>query len=196
GRGRQSGGHRPRPGRHSRHAAAGSGRFRRRASGRAGGRPPVTTVSRTPVMNRVLKVALMCGLAVTVASCGTVRRALPFGLGADDQPRATARAGERASVLAFEHPLERPAAVSGRDFSLPGPQAATAWTQPGGGADNAVEHVIAGQNFAVAWRRDIGAGSSRAYQIMAPVVADNGRVFVLDAESTVSAVDAATEIGR
>ena len=32
-------------------------------------------------MNRVLKVALLCGLAVTVASCGTVRRALPFGLG-------------------------------------------------------------------------------------------------------------------
>ena len=29
-------------------------------------------------MNRVLKVALLCGLAVTVASCGTVRRALPF----------------------------------------------------------------------------------------------------------------------
>ena len=33
-------------------------------------------------MNRVLKVALLCGLAVTVASCGTVRRVLPFGLGA------------------------------------------------------------------------------------------------------------------
>jgi len=141
-------------------------------------------------MNRVLKVALLCGLAVTVASCGTVRRALPFGLGGDDQPRATATEGQRISVLEFEQQLAPSAALAGRDFFLPGPQAATAWTQPGGGADNAVEHVIAAQDFTVAWRRDIGAGSSRAYQVMAPVVADNGRVFVLDAESTVSAVDA------
>ena len=74
-----------------------------------------------------------------------------------------------------------PGAVrAGRDFFLPGPQAATAWTQPGGSADNAVEHVIAGANLEVAWRRDIGAGSSRVHQVMAPVVADNGRVFVLD----------------
>lgn len=141
-------------------------------------------------MNRVLKVALLCGLAVTVASCGTVRRALPFGLGGQDQPSATATEGQRISVLEFEQQLAPSAALAGRDFFLPGPQAATAWTQPGGSADNAVEHVIAGANLEVAWRRDIGAGSSRVHQVMAPVVADNGRVFVLDGESTVTAVDA------
>ncbi len=143
-------------------------------------------------MNRVLKVALLCGLAVTVASCGTIRRALPFGLGGADQPQATATEGQRVSVLEFEQQLAPSAALAGRDFFLPGPQAATSWTQPGGGADNAVEHVIAGADFRVAWRRDVGAGSSRVRQVMAPVVADNGRVFVLDGESTISAVDAAT----
>ncbi len=141
-------------------------------------------------MNRVLKVALLCGLAVTVASCGTVRRALPFGLGGQDQPAATATEGQRISVLEFEQQLAPSAALAGRDFFLPGPQAATAWTQPGGGADNVVEHVIAGADLTVAWRRDIGTGSSRVHQVMAPVVADNGRVFVLDGESTVTAVDA------
>ena len=35
-------------------------------------------------MNRVLKVALLCGIAVSVASCGTVRNILPFGLGGAD----------------------------------------------------------------------------------------------------------------
>lgn len=143
-------------------------------------------------MNRVLKVALLCGLAVTVASCGTVRRALPFGLGGDDQPRATATEGQRISVLEFEQQLAPSAALSGRDFFIPGPQAATAWTQPGGTAENAVEHVIGAANFTVAWRRGVGAGSSRVRQVMAPVVADNGRVFVLDGESTVTAVDAGT----
>lgn len=34
-------------------------------------------------MNKTLKVALLCGLAMTVASCGTVRKVLPFGLGGD-----------------------------------------------------------------------------------------------------------------
>uniref|UniRef100_UPI002FC5A965 PQQ-like beta-propeller repeat protein n=1 Tax=Brevundimonas sp. TaxID=1871086 RepID=UPI002FC5A965 len=123
---------------------------------------------------------------------GTVRRALPFGLGGADAPQATATEGQRVSVLEFEQQLAPSAALSGRDFFLPGPQPATAWTQPGGNPENAVEHVAAAPDFAVAWRRDIGAGSSNTRQVMAPVVADNGRVFVLDGEATVTAVDSAS----
>ncbi len=143
-------------------------------------------------MNRVLKVALLGGLAVSLASCASVRSALPFGLGGKKEPQATATVGQRISVLEFEQQLAPSAALSGRDFFLPGPQAATAWTQPGGNADNSVEHVIAAPAFTVAWRRGVGAGSARTRQIMAPVVADNGRVFVLDGEATVSALDADT----
>lgn len=143
-------------------------------------------------MNRVLKVALLGGLAVSLASCSTVRDALPFGLGGDKEPRATATEGQRISVLEFEQQLAPSAALSGRDFFIPGPQAATAWTQPGGNAENSVEHVIAAPEFTVAWRRGVGAGSSRTRQVMSPVVADNGRVFVLDGESTVSALDSGT----
>lgn len=143
-------------------------------------------------MNRVLKVALLSGIAVTLASCGTVRGLLPFGLGGGDEPQAVATAGQRISVLEFEQQLAPSAALSGRDFFIPGPQAAIAWTQPGGNAENSVEHVIAAPAFTVAWRRGIGAGSSRTRQVMAPVVADNGRVFVLDGEASVSALDAGT----
>jgi len=143
-------------------------------------------------MTRVFKIALLCGMAVTVASCGTVRRALPFGLGGDDAPQATASQGQRISVLEFEQQLAPSAALSGRDFFLPGPQAALAWTQPGSTPENAPEHVIAAPDLTVAWRRDVGAGSARTRQVMAPVVADNGRVFVLDGEARVSALDAGT----
>ncbi len=143
-------------------------------------------------MNRVLKVALLSGIAVALAGCSTVRGVLPFGLGQDKEPQATASEGQRISVLEFEQALVPSAALSGRDFFIPGPQAAIAWTQPGGTAENAVEHVIAAPNFTVAWRRGVGSGSSRTRQIMSPVVADNGRVFVLDGESTVSALDAGT----
>lgn len=143
-------------------------------------------------MNRVLKVALLSGLAATLASCGTVQEMLPFSLGRNNTPQATATEGERISVLEFEQALVPSAALSGRDFFIPGPQAAIAWTQPGGNAENAVEHVIAGAEFTVAWRRGIGTGSSGTHQVLAPVVADNGRVFVLDGEAGVSALDAGT----
>ena len=67
-------------------------------------------------MNRVLKVALICGVAATMASCGTVSRNLPFGLGKKDDAKATASAGERISVLEFEQQL---APVSYTHLTLP-----------------------------------------------------------------------------
>lgn len=144
-------------------------------------------------MNRVLKVALICGVAATMASCGTVRRNLPFGLGGGKEDAgATASAGQRISVLEFEQSLSPSAALSGRDFFLPGPQAVTAWTQPGGTSENLVEHVIAAPNFQIAWKRGVGSGSAHVGNVMAPIVAVDGKIFVLDGESTVSAVSADT----
>ncbi len=141
-------------------------------------------------MTRTIKIAAVCGLALAVGACGTVRRALPFGLGDRDEPQATATEGQRVSVLEFEQQLAPSAALSGRDFFLPGPVAATAWPAPGGNAENNAEHVIAAPEFTLAWRRNIGAGSARNRQVMSPVVAADNRVFVMDGEATVSAVDA------
>lgn len=142
-------------------------------------------------MNRSLKIALMCGLAATVASCGTVKRAIPF-INKDDGPKAVATEGERISILEFEQQLAPSPALSGRDFFIPGPQSATAWTQPGMNAENEIGHVIAAPEMSVAWRRDIGDKSGRMAQVMAPPVAADGRLYVLDGEATVSAVDAGT----
>lgn len=143
-------------------------------------------------VTRVLKTAIVLGLAASLASCASARRILPFGLGDEDTPRATASEGQRISILAFEQQLAPAAGLAGRDFFLPGPVAATAWPLPGGTVENSIEHVIAAPQFTVGWRRRIGSGSAKARQIMAPVVADGGRVFVMDAESTVTAVDAGT----
>jgi outer membrane protein assembly factor BamB len=145
----------------------------------------------TPV-SRALKTALVVGLAVGLASCATARRVLPFGLGRDNTPQATASEGTRVSILSFEQQLSPSAGLVGRDFFLPGPVSAISWPLPGGTETNSIEHVIAAPNFTVAWRRHIGAGSGKTRQVMAPVVADGGRVFVMDGESTVTAVDAAT----
>ena len=143
-----------------------------------------------PAMNRLLKIALIGGVALSVASCAAQRRMLPFGLGGKEANTAVATEGQRISVLEFEQQLAPSAALAGRDFFIPGPQAAVSWPVPGGTVENSVEHVIAAPNFAVAWKRDIGAGSSRTSEVMAPIVADGGKVFVLDGDATVTAVDA------
>ncbi|HEY0052426.1 MAG TPA: PQQ-binding-like beta-propeller repeat protein, partial [Caulobacteraceae bacterium] len=46
--------------------------------------------------------------------------------------------------------------------------------------------------FQVAWRSNAGEGSSRTSQVTSPVVAADGRIYVMDGESRVSAFDAAT----
>ncbi len=151
------------------------------------------TMSRSLTADRAFKIALVCGAALSLAACGTVRNALPFGLGGDDGPTATASEGQRVSVLEFEQQLAPSAALAGRDFFLPGPVAATSWSQPGRNAENNVEHVIAAPSFTVAWRASIGAGSSRPRQVMGPPVADGGRIYTIDADRSVRATD---ETGR
>lgn len=141
-------------------------------------------------MDRLLKAGSVAALALVVAGCGTVQQILPFNLGRGPQSEDVASAGERIPVIEFDQALVPSAALAGRDFFLPGPQAVTAWPNPGGTADNSVEHAIAAPNFTIAWRRNVGAGAGRTSQVMSPPVAEGGRIFVMDGESTVSAVDA------
>lgn len=143
-------------------------------------------------MNRFARTLMVCGAALTVTACGTVSNLLPFNLGRSPDAGAVASEGERLSVLEFDQALVPSPALAGRDFFLPGPQAVVSWPAPGGTPENTVEHAIAGADFTIAWRRDIGAGSARTRQIMAQPVAENGRIFVMDGEATVSAVDART----
>ena len=81
-------------------------------------------------MSKPLKIALICGLAVTATACSTVQRVWPFG--GDDGPESVASAGERVSILEFEQSLSPSAELAGRDFFVPGPQAITARHGPGG----------------------------------------------------------------
>lgn len=145
-------------------------------------------------MNRIQTAAVLA-LAATLAGCSTVggaaSRLWPFGRD-NDGPQATASQGERVSILTFEETVEPSAALAGRTFSIPTPQAVTSWPLPGGTPEQSVEHAQAGEGLQVAWRRDIGDGSGRRTQVTSPIVAADGRLYVLDGHATVSAVDAAT----
>ena len=136
-----------------------------------------------------LRLVFVLALAVAVSGCGTIRNVLPFGRG-DREPETTAAAGERVSVIAFDQTIAPAEALKGATFALPAPTAMAEWPLPGGNPEQAVEHVEAAPAFEVAWRRDFGAGSSRRRQVTAPPVMAGGRLYVMDGEAAVSALDA------
>ncbi|HJQ56357.1 MAG TPA: PQQ-binding-like beta-propeller repeat protein, partial [Vineibacter sp.] len=97
--------------------------------------------------------------------------------------------GERSSVLAAETDVKPEAAG---DVRLPRPVVNDSWPQSGGFANSAMHHLEFGENPQIAWSADVGSGSGSNRQLLAPPVVAQGKVFVKDAQGTVSAFDAAT----
>ncbi|MGQ0663188.1 MAG: outer membrane protein assembly factor BamB family protein [Pseudomonadota bacterium] len=92
--------------------------------------------------------------------------------------------------MAEDRGLEADPRLAALAVQLPAPELNASWPQPGGQPSHAMQH-LAGDGFAIAWRTNVGAGASRSGRIVAsPVVAD-GRIFVVDAGTQLSALDAA-----
>jgi outer membrane protein assembly factor BamB len=117
---------------------------------------------------------------LALAACGDT------WLGGDEEGKPLP--GQRVSVLVLERALEPDPALASEAVRLPRPFVNPAWPVPGGTPAHALHHLDVGERLAVAWRRDVGQGETDDNLILsAPVVAD-GRVFLLDAESTVVAL--------
>jgi len=96
--------------------------------------------------------------------------------------------GTRIPVLTGNGSLDPAPALKGVDFAIPAPQALTSWPVPGGAYDGYTDHIEAGANFQIAWKRKVGAGGSRSsHPTGAPVIAD-GVIYVMDGRATVSAL--------
>jgi len=142
-------------------------------------------------MNRLVT-SLALSACVALSACSTVSSMAgsvwPFGK--DEGPQAVASQGERIPILALDNQLAASPTLAGADFYLPDPQPVAAWPLPGGGAQSVMEHVAAAPSFQIAWRRDIGEGSSRGAAVTAPPVALDGRIYTMDGEARVVASDA------
>lgn len=124
---------------------------------------------------------LMASLAVALSACD-----LPEWLGEAEEPPLP---GERISVLSLQQRLEPDAAIADLAVRLPRPWRNPDWPQSGGLPTHVMYHLEGAENPAVAWTADIGAGSGKERRLLAqPVVAED-RIYVLDAESVVSAYD-------
>jgi outer membrane protein assembly factor BamB len=76
--------------------------------------------------------------------------------------------------------------------SLPAPVPAADWSQSGVTSAKLPGHVDAAPAFKVDWRADIGGGSTRVKRLVAAPVVKDKRIYVIDANQRVSALDADT----
>ncbi len=132
--------------------------------------------------------------AVTALSaCSTVSRiggALnPFD-GADAPPVQTAPQDGRQSILSAEQDLTPDPTFAARAITVPPAVPVTDWSQPGGTADNSPPQSSGTAILERAWRANLGQGSNNRVQIAAPPVILDGRLFFLDADHRVHAIDA------
>jgi outer membrane protein assembly factor BamB len=98
--------------------------------------------------------------------------------------------GERISVLSLDHRLEPDPALAKSEVQLPRPVSNANWPQAGGYPNHVMQHLALDGQLHKLWRINIGEGASRYGRVLSqPVVAD-GRVFAMDAQDVVSAVDA------
>ncbi|MDA8232269.1 MAG: PQQ-binding-like beta-propeller repeat protein [Magnetospirillum sp.] len=97
--------------------------------------------------------------------------------------------GKRIAVLSQDNVLTTDKEAPIR---LPPPEINADWPEAGGLANHAMHHMKVGATLKKAWETNVGTGSSARIRLLAqPVVAD-GKVFTLDADKQVSALDAKT----
>jgi outer membrane protein assembly factor BamB len=100
--------------------------------------------------------------------------------------------GERIPVLDSERILKPDDSIGTEEVRLPHPFVNPDWPQSGGYPSFAMQHLQLGDNPHVIWRQDVGEGSSSETALLAPPVVAEGKVFLKDATTTVSAFDANT----
>ncbi|KAF0138465.1 MAG: WD-40 repeat-containing protein, partial [Rhodospirillaceae bacterium] len=123
--------------------------------------------------------ALTAGLAVGVTACDT----WPGG------KKAALLEGQRISVLAHEQ-TSKPGAGPPIQVALPQPHHNESWSQTGGHSRHAMHHLNIAESIRQVWREDGGRGTGSRDRLLAGPVVAEGRVYMVDANAVVRAVDA------
>lgn len=100
--------------------------------------------------------------------------------------------GERITVLRLEQSLEPDRRVADLQVRLPKPVNKPSWPQAGGSSTHAQHHIELPSNLREAWRTNIGEGSDSTMRLLAPPVIGDGKAFVMDVESQISAINTET----
>ncbi len=130
------------------------------------------------------RIAALLLAAATLAGCAQATSF--FGFGTYKKPLP----GERISILQLGQTESADPTLADVKILLPQPFANPDWPQPGGYPSHAMQHLALGAAPKVIWTSNIGTGNDSDLWLLSEPVVAQGRVFVMDAESRVSALDA------
>jgi outer membrane protein assembly factor BamB len=100
--------------------------------------------------------------------------------------------GTRISVLALERELRPDLGAIDTTIRLPKPEDTANWPQAGGLSHHAMHHMVLGDNPERQWRESVGTGSGKRNRMLAEPIVANGRIYTMDAEARIRALDART----
>ncbi|MCP5080579.1 MAG: PQQ-binding-like beta-propeller repeat protein [Alphaproteobacteria bacterium] len=124
-------------------------------------------------------------LAVTMSGCSGAD--LGGLLGSDQKPLA----GQREAINTEGGVLAPDPELLAQPNPIPAARANASWPQAGGNSTHALGNLSASRQPKLAWSIDAGTGSSDEGRLTAQPVVANGRIYVLDTESRVSAFSTA-----
>ena len=133
-------------------------------------------------MTKHFRAPVMVAALMALSACGIFK-----GGG----PKKTPTVGQRVPILASETGVEVDTSLATIPVQLPAPVVNDAWAQPGGGAAKSNGQLALGASPTQLWQTTIDGGSARERLGAAPVVAE-GKLFVIDVQGTVHAMDAST----
>jgi outer membrane protein assembly factor BamB len=113
-----------------------------------------------------------------------------FGIGA---PKDAVKAdADRVSVLGLEEVLTKDPALEAVTIAVPAATAFSEWPTTGGNPTNAPQNVAGDGPLNVVSKRKIGSGAQGRRAVTAPPLVVGGKVYVLDSQNSVIAVDVAS----
>ncbi|WP_076072619.1 PQQ-like beta-propeller repeat protein [Sphingomonas montana] len=125
--------------------------------------------------------AAMLLMATALSGCGVFKGGKP----------KTTLLGDRIAVLTSENSAELDTSIAALPVTVPAAEVNDSWAQSGGNAQKSMGNVALKATLARAWTVSI-AGSSKQVRLAAAPVVQGARVYVMDTEAVVRAIDAAT----
>jgi outer membrane protein assembly factor BamB len=132
---------------------------------------------------------LVVGLTLLLGGCESAQDWADSILGDTTKPPLP---GKRVDVLPLDTKVEIDPQLKTAQVKLPRPEPNTDWPQAGGFPDHAMQHLALTGSLKEIWSKDVGEGSSRYTRITSQPVVAAGRIYGLDGEDIVYALDART----
>jgi outer membrane protein assembly factor BamB len=137
-----------------------------------------------------MKFAALAAVTLVLGGCSTLESLNPFG-GNEDKPKLQ---GQRHSVIRFADKLTADPALKAKPVTLPPMVQNATWSMNGGVSGHAPGHLALSSQLREVWRVKAGAGTSSSLRFAGQPIVAGGRIYVLDAEGEMTALDA--ESGR